>query len=825
VEGTGQKDSPVVVIDDSLGSGSSLFQAVKRLEASGYFVEGVVALVGFPWRGGAEWARALGYKVEVLFDIWRDIGMPMPQHLPLNVTMNPKWDVNRLPDGLTPAQIARITVEQAVRSGTAPLPPANVATNSGQGGVFVSLRCRDSNRRLAREGYFHFDQVPFEVGKGIVLASFRAAEAARTRLSPDQLSTVKIGVSLLGQQEPVSLRELDFLKYGVVARSNVQPWKVGGALPNTQFFVSEIEQYRHAARTNARLGTTEPHTILRHTVCKSIEEGVEWPPFGKSQDAEALSPELASGILDRAHEILEGLQSGTHVPASAVLNDLPFRLDAVAVTLYAGAVVGCWISYGDSLDKLLVRAIHGAWTDSRYMPVRATARTSDISILVSFLYNEQCLGALNKEEVARLLRLGRDSLSIRCGNRRETILAHFACHKGWSSSDMVNALLKKAKLTRYVGSCWTTSFTESWLRWRGETLPVDFGFPRKPTPPLSSCLQIASLLANYMIRQTKSDGLPTYEYHPTENRREQSGTLGRLALAFGALGAAGDALQNRAYRSAAHNGLLLLFEALRKTENGWTLAIPRLSVSVGGRMILLNALAAYVPETIHCDGFRDLTVELTRMFQVDGAIGAFPPGRRIGYDHDLLPGVALLASSTLSSLPGLHLALDYDLHLRWYRRRFREWPNWGMTWWHAQAWASLYRRFRRPEFADFVFELADWVIERQLKVSGTFLVDYDPSGPGFYTACVLEGLAEAWSIAREEGHRSREAKYAQSWIAGYGYLASLIFQEADTYCTPDPVLSQGGVRESGRKSRVRIDFVGHALKALAIVASPLKAQS
>src|SRR5262249_10958402 len=87
----------------------------------------------------------------------------------------------------------------------------------------------------------------------------------------------------------------------------------------------------------------------------------------------------------------------------------------------------------------------------------------------------------------------------------------------------------------------------------------------------------------------------------------------------------------------------------------------------------------------------------------------------------------------------------------------------GMTWWHSQAWAVLYRQQRLRAFADFVYELADWTLERQTAVNGAFLVDYHPSGPNFLTACMLEGLAEVWNLAKQDGDSRREARYAASW--------------------------------------------------------------
>ena len=82
IEGPGDPSRPVVVIDDSLSSGTALADAIRALEADRYTVEGAIAVVGFPGRGGLEWASTAGYRVEVLLDVETDLGMELHRHPP-----------------------------------------------------------------------------------------------------------------------------------------------------------------------------------------------------------------------------------------------------------------------------------------------------------------------------------------------------------------------------------------------------------------------------------------------------------------------------------------------------------------------------------------------------------------------------------------------------------------------------------------------------------------------------------------------------------------------------------------------------------------------
>ena len=82
VDGPLDRSRSVAIVDDSIVSGMSLEAAIRALEGDGFEVEGVVALVRFPHRGGIAWAWANGYRVDTLFDIWTDLGMAAPPFRP-----------------------------------------------------------------------------------------------------------------------------------------------------------------------------------------------------------------------------------------------------------------------------------------------------------------------------------------------------------------------------------------------------------------------------------------------------------------------------------------------------------------------------------------------------------------------------------------------------------------------------------------------------------------------------------------------------------------------------------------------------------------------
>jgi hypothetical protein len=209
-----------------------------------------------------------------------------------------------------------------------------------------------------------------------------------------------------------------------------------------------------------------------------------------------------------------------------------------------------------------------------------------------------------------------------------------------------------------------------------------------------------------------------------------------------------------------------------------------------------------------------LATRVAAMLQPDGRITDHPEGRGVASEHDFLPGVALLSLAKYAKRSGDGHALELvGPQFEWYRRRFRLRHPWGMVGWHTQAWTALHEFTRSDEHAAFVFEMADWALDRQHVRTGAFLSDLSPEGPSFHTAFLAEGIAAAWLLAIRVRDAGRADKYARSCNRALRFMDELIILPEDTYCMPDPVRARGGVRGTLTSSGVRIDYVSHTLMA------------
>jgi orotate phosphoribosyltransferase/AMMECR1 domain-containing protein len=816
IEGPADKSRPVVVIDDSLSSGTSLRKTIQTLEEDGFEVEGALVLVNFPFRGGMEWAAALGYRIEALFDAWEDLGAPRRSFVPGHKRFaSERWADETLPDGLHPAIAARQIAEFYLRRGWMPRPPRRFDDEyDGRGGVYVSFRERHSDHRLARDGFWHFDPADSDPCRDVVLATVKTIKVASGMITLANLPELKIGVSFFTPLERITPAKLDFARYGIVVRSRGWETKMGGALPNSQVFTSEIEQYTHARWRNAHIPYTEPHDLYRHDIRKCVEPGEYWLPFGSHQDPNThWTSDAAIGrtLTERAFAVLKAAAWGLEPSGYPVPDELiPTRVYALAVTLYKRGVQGCYVTWSGTLDSCLIRATTKALTDSRFTKSRADASVDDFAVSVSVLHDREWHGTSSLERAALKLRLGADSMSVQQADRRGILLANVGPHYNFSKEQFARELLRKAGIKGPPYS-WSTFHTATWLRGAYGTHKLVSGFPERA--PVSDTARewgaSSTLLANYLLNSLAPNGLPEYSYAPISGERVTQGSPARLVHALAALEEAGRTLRVSAWRDAGVRGIRHCLDNVVTEPGKSALFLDGQTPSAMADCQLLAAAAACDPGAAS-----SLAARVHGMFQPDGRITDTPRGLGIASEHDYLPGAALFAlAKYLEQRPNDVWLGGLSRQLNWYRHRWRLLHPWGMVGWQTQGWAAMHKLTGDPEQASFVYEAADWALDWQHERNGAFITDLSPTGPSFHTAFLAEGIAAAWSVARRLGDEERAARYASSCDAALAFMRRLIIFPEDTFCMRDPARALGGVRNSLITSGVRIDFVSHTLFA------------
>ncbi len=800
---------PVVVIDDSISSGTSLKKAIDALEAEGFEVEGSLALVRFPGRGGCEFAAENGYRAEWLFDIWEDLEM-RPDMMP-RAAVPAARGAYRIADGLAPAAVARQTMEYYLSCGYAPHPPRHLDCDyDGRGGVFVSLRERGTDYRLAREGFWHFDPAEFRPGADVVEASIKTLRRAAGHLTRARLRDWKIGVTFFTPLERIQPRQLDFDRCGIVVRGRLTPFRCGGALPNTQVFISEIEQYHQARVNNACLINYEDHDLFRHDIAKSVEEGENWLPYGCVDGPETnWWKDIALGEMITAYaaEVVESTWLNQELAVSPeFLSRLPAKVEAIAVTLYNAddheryGLVGFGLSWSPDPREALIEAARTAARD-----IHATCQP--FSVVVSLLHHPETLVHLPLSGIIRKVRRGLDALAVSAGNERHALLPAVIPYNNLSNGQFVEMLMRQAGVTEdgAITCSWATYQTAVWLRSRQGVYPIRFGFPYRESTGygIRECESDLRLLGSFIFRGLRRNGFPIYRRYPLSGEIEETGSSARILHGLLTLGAAGTVLGEAEWTAAAVRSLRI---ALRSRATDGPLA----------DCVLLAGISMLDPELAQTRETARLAGSLGGLLQGEGSIRR---GRKIlamRHDHDYLPGGVLWAIGSYCRATGCDLPDGLDRQLAFYQRRFRATPTWGAAGWQPQGWQAILEAAADPVAGarEFIFEAAEWAIERQLEKNGAFLEDLSPDEPSFNTGFLAEGIAAAWTQALAAGDCDRAEKYQKSWSRGMDFMRKLMIREEDTFCMRDPGKALGGVRCMQSRSDVRIDQVSHCLHAL-----------
>jgi orotate phosphoribosyltransferase len=812
IDGKLDRGQPVVVIDDSLSAGTSLHKAITALEAEGLEVEGTVALVHFPFRGSKEWANVSGYRTVTLYDIWSDLGMAAQTYPP----QEPYTGANRirsqistesLPEGLAPATLARHAAEFFLRTQRIPIWPQSLdASYDARGGTYVSFRRRDGDERIARDGFWHFDPADADPPRDVVLATIDTLQRGGAGITPESLNGIKIGVTFFGPLKEIAPAKLDFDKYGIVVRSKVWPNKLGGALPNTQVFTSEIEQYRHARKTNAQVADTEAHALYRHTITKFLEPGETWLPYGTEEDASTSwwrEQKIGRVLTDRARQVIGGATKGE--PLSNNLVATP--VEAVAVTLYSNGLSGYGISYEADLDRALVAASENAWRDTRYAGKRQ-AKAEAITIAVSVLHNGEGLGNASRLMVERKVRKGLDAVTLSQNGKHYTLLPSALVYNAWSRKQFLDALASLAGGEQLVHS-WRTHQVASWVSQPGSVLPSRCGFPVHGQPQFDQDRSAASidLIGGYIHRAIGANGIPAYHLSAGDGDYVRSGTAARVLHGLYSLRIAGD-IQGRAdWKDAAARGVE---RCLGFVRHG-TIDLPE---HVGGALadvILLGAASACgLGRTRVC---AEVAERVAGYIHGSGWIGEGVKRLDNPTDQEFLPGAAVWAMATYCKASGERLPESIRAARRFYGNRFREYPTWGCSW-LAQGWGAVHDLTGDRDDASIAFSVADWVAERQLEKNGAFLEELSPDEPSFNTGFVAEGVAAAWRAALVQHDEARAGRYGECWRKACTFMRSLTLEQTDVFPFRRPELAIGGVRCTVSRGDIRIDQASHVLHAL-----------
>jgi orotate phosphoribosyltransferase/AMMECR1 domain-containing protein len=844
IEGSINKDEPVVLLDDSVSSGLSMDEATERLEEAGLRVEGGICLVRFGWDGGYAHMQKRGYHMEAVYDIWDDFMSQMEgEELPL---ANPSkwfpefgWSSKRAPEGLHPAALARCVVSEYLLSGELLRPPDRLDDNyDSAGGAWVSIRSReDIYRRHARDGYWHFPLEQREsTAKDIVMASLRtAADLPAGDEGIRLINESGFAVTFFGALEHCNPGQLDNDRYGIVVRSLERTGRMGGALPRMPGIRGEWEQFQHARMKNGQLMAFEPYEIFRHEVRKVVEPEIVWQSTGVPAPDKLpwhQDKEICGLLAKQARQaVLAALGNGPE--PLAPLDDILITedLDSIYLTIYIdGQLRGCMGSAIRDLNQDLERLAKAALEDERFVSTTSQESSSNreerlvsaesVAVSVSLLFNPLDLGELPPDEVGRYYRHGQQTVMVYRDNKVGLLLPFVAATNNLDSREFVEAVIEKAGLVE-PPYYWCRFDCVTWLAAHEGVWPMVGGFPSinvRSQTLKELATRHRAFHIEYLLRHLQEDGTFYSCYQPFQNRLYQRIEPARLAHGAWVLARSARMFGEEKLQGAAEKlTRYLLREVDQDGEQIWLVRKNEENPSVA-EIAFLSLALGNLPESETLRSLkRTLAITLWSCIQLPhGRIATHRrPDSLLEAFQDYTPGQVLLAlgaaceenSSTIDEAK-LYSAFRY------YRHRFRHKRHFGQVTWLMQAFAKWWQLTHQSCFAEMTFEVADWLLSYQQEKTGAFINDHQPETPGYTTAVYLEGIAAAAHVAAGLNDEARYQTYYRSFAQAVTFLDRLIIQDRDQWILPNLEWARGGLRQGLYYSEVRIDFVQHSLSAL-----------
>lgn len=333
-------------------------------------------------------------------------------------------------------------------------------------------------------------------------------------------------------------------------------------------------------------------------------------------------------------------------------------------------------------------------------------------------------------------------------------------------------------------------------------------------------------LAAYVIYRQLPGGLFSYQYEPSvdrytadDNPVRQAGVAWALAWHARTCGKSASA----AAAAKAIDRLASRAVDLELVQDTAFIAAPDGRHKLG--ITALTALAMYD----HPDGHRyaDLRRKLinaVHWLQTPSGmfVTAFPPARKFSSQY-YFPGEALVAlACDYEHQPSQRVIEAFDRAFDYYAQLFADDPTPPFVAWHTQAFARMAARTKRRDYADFVFEMTDWLIDKQYDETNCQWPElhggvqaYVEARVGVATASYLEGFAEALRLARQVGDHQRAARYERAVRLAARFVMQLQVRPEEAYYVRSLQDTVGGIRTSPSNNVLRIDHCQHALLALA----------
>ncbi|CAA6817998.1 MAG: Orotate phosphoribosyltransferase [uncultured Thiotrichaceae bacterium] len=524
IDGRINQNESVIIVDDSIGSGTNMLDCIDKLEAAGLHIEGCVCLVRFGYDSGYAALTERGYRVSFLFDQGRDISSlhandwRQADYPIMDSFKQIVWDEQALPDYLSPFQAIRRSMAHFWSTGRLLKPPATFnQTLDTQGGLWLSLRAQDHlYTSQGRHGFWQLpDCKPISAPLAVSYVSWLFARHLQNDPHREQrLDNSALGLSLFGPLETCNPGDFDHRQHGLMARSTEAPWKMGGALPNMPGFHNETQILNHVRFNNTRLWRYEPYKLYKHTVRKLVEPGAEWPHGGVSDSEQPWDeqPGIIQPIAKQLFAWIKQIQRGEALSDAVKDLFIPAQCKWLFLSVYSqGKQLACMGNTPQNAADLKA-LVEITAQDQRWQPLKQ--QHTDLYIRVSLLSQSNYLGYATDLQQFGQFALGHNAVTIQHEQQFGIILPEMVTQYHWTARQLSEALYQKANITQQDQPAhWHSYRCRSWQVHAEQCYLLSSEQPLAPACQTTAELQRSSYLS-FLNYHRQRNGRVNSHYYP-----------------------------------------------------------------------------------------------------------------------------------------------------------------------------------------------------------------------------------------------------------------------------------------------------------------------
>jgi hypothetical protein len=347
----------------------------------------------------------------------------------------------------------------------------------------------------------------------------------------------------------------------------------------------------------------------------------------------------------------------------------------------------------------------------------------------------------------------------------------------------------------------------------------------------SSVEAFAERMATWMAKNLHADGRMTYLYWPSRNEEApKRDNLIRQFMATVALGRIASRVSPAEAEAAwqrSRSNLQYNLEKYYRQEDEFGFVEGRGSAKLGSAALAALAIVEHPQREQWREQEEGLRRTVQSLWREDGSFRSFYKPATRNDNQNFYPGEALLLWATLYSQ-----SKDEAL-LAQFMKSFQYYKAWHLdesvanrrnpafTPWHTQAYFMVWTQTKSDELRDFIFEMNDWLVPiqewqgtRYRDTKGRFHDSKRPFGPphASSTGVYLEGLVDAYALAKSVGDEARMKRYATAMRRGLRSSMQLQFvDDVDMFYIGDRDAVFGGLRTTVYNNQIRCDNVQHTL--------------